>query len=267
MDFGKMVTDLMAAGYKRASARAKIAHDVVLAAIKASGMKDHVTIKGGVVMSSITGDIRRATMDMDVDFVRYGLTDEKIDNWILRLNCLDGIKIERSGDIVDLSHQNYNGKRVYLDITDSARVVVSTKLDIGVHVHRQMAQKPMQFAIVLDDNSAMLPANSKEQIFAEKLKSLLRLGARSTRQKDVFDLCYLADMVDRDILRRFIALLVFSDEGMRENDFSSIRSRVHRIFGSPTFMQRLSSAGANWMNEPPRKVVTKILAFMDTLED
>ena len=49
MDFGKMVTELMKAGYKRAGARAKIAHDVVLAAIKASGMKDHVTIKGGVV--------------------------------------------------------------------------------------------------------------------------------------------------------------------------------------------------------------------------
>ena len=33
MDFGKMVIDLMAAGYTRASAQAKIAHDVVLAAI------------------------------------------------------------------------------------------------------------------------------------------------------------------------------------------------------------------------------------------
>jgi predicted nucleotidyltransferase component of viral defense system len=266
ISFAEKIAALEAEGYADAPARAKLAHDIVLKAMETCGFAKNITIKGGVVMSSITGDIRRATMDMDVDFVRYGLTDEKIDNWILRLNCLDGIKIERSGDIVDLSHQNYNGKRVYLDITDSARVVVSTKLDIGVHVHRQMAQKPMRFAIVLDDNSAMLPANSKEQIFAEKLKSLLRLGARSTRQKDVFDLCYLADMVDRDILRRFIALLVFSDEGMRENDFSSIRSRVHRIFGSPTFMQRLSSAGANWMNEPPRKVVKKILSFLDTLE-
>ena len=34
MDFGKMVTELMKAGYKRAGARAKIAHDVVLAGMK-----------------------------------------------------------------------------------------------------------------------------------------------------------------------------------------------------------------------------------------
>ena len=124
----------------------------------------------------------------------------------------------------------------------------------------------MRFAIVLDENSATLPANSKEQMFAEKLKSLLRLGARSTRQKDVFDLCYLADVVDRDILRRFIALLVFNDNSMREKDFASIRNRVRRIFGAPTFIQRLSGAGANWMNEPPRKVVTKILTFLGAMD-
>ena len=59
MDFKTKVSELMALGYKRASARAKIAHDVVLAAIKASGMKDSVTIKGGVVMSGITKEVRR----------------------------------------------------------------------------------------------------------------------------------------------------------------------------------------------------------------
>lgn len=110
--------------------------------------------------------------------------------------------------------------------------------------------------------------------FAEKIATLLAEGyadaparARSTRQKDVFDLCYLVDVVDCETLRRFIALLVFDDEDMRENDFASIRNRVRRIFGSHTFMQRLSGAGANWMNEPPRKVVAKILSFLGTLED
>ena len=267
ISFAAKIALLEAEGYANAPAMAKLAHDIVLKAMETSGTAENITVKGGVVMSGITNDIRRATMDMDIDFVRYGLTNENIDNWILLLNCLDGIRIERSGDIADLRHQNYYGKRIYLDITDSAGVVVSTKIDIGVHVHRQMAQKPMRFAIVLDEKSATLPANSKEQMFAEKLKSLLRLGTRSTRQRDVFDLCYLADMVNRDILRRFVTLLVFHDEGMRENDFASIRSRLRRIFDSPTFMQRLSSAGANWMEEPPRKVTAKILSLLDTIEN
>ena len=267
LSFAEKIAALKAEGYADAPARAKLAHDIVLKAMDSCGFARNITIKGGVVMSSLTGDIRRATMDMDVDFVRYGLTDANVDRWIQRLNCIDGAKIERSGDIADLRHQNYHGKRVYLDITDSAGIVVSTKLDIGVHVYRQMAQRPMRFAIVLADNSATLPANSNEQMFAEKLKSLLRLGARSTRQKDVFDMCYLVDMVDRDVLRRFIALLVFTDEGMRENDFASIRNRVRRIFGSSTFMHRLAGTSVNWMNEPPRKVVAKILSFLDTIKN
>lgn len=267
ISFAEKIAALESEGYANAPARAKLAHDVVLKAMEKCGFAKNITIKGGVVMSGITGDIRRATMDMDVDFVRYGLTDENVDKWIARLNCLDGIKILRSGDIADLRHQEYHGKRVYLDISDSAGVAVSTKLDIGVHVHREMTQKPMQFAVVIDKGPATLPANSKEQMFAEKLKSLLRLGARSTRHKDVFDLCYLADMVDCDILRRFIAILVIDDESMRENDFASISGRLHRIFGSRTFMQRLSSARANWLNEPPRKVVAKILAFIDAIEN
>ena len=112
ISFAAKIAALEVKGYANTAARAKLAHDIVLKAMETCGFAKNVTIKGGVVMSSLTGDIRRATMDMDVDFVRYGLTDGSIDNWILRLNCLDGIKIERSGDIADLRHQNYRGKRV-----------------------------------------------------------------------------------------------------------------------------------------------------------
>ena len=41
-------------------------------------LHDHVTVKGGVVMQQISGDRRRATRDLDLDFVRYPMTDEAI---------------------------------------------------------------------------------------------------------------------------------------------------------------------------------------------
>ena len=230
VSFAEKIAALEAEGYANAPARAKLAHDVVLKAMEKCGFAKNITVKGGVVMSGITGDIRRATMDMDVDFVRYGLTDENIDDWIQRLNCLDGIRIVRSSDITDLRHQNYHGKRVYLDITDSAGVAVSTKLDIGVHVHRQMKQKPMRFAIVLDENSATLPANSKEQMFAEKLKSLLKFGIRSNRPKDAFDMYYLIDGLNRTRLRAFVKLLVF-DDAQFGSDVDYATSKPHSELG------------------------------------
>lgn len=60
------------------SATARTCRDVVLTLISASRMAAHVTVKGGVVMQQISGDRRRATRDLDLDFVRYPMTDEAI---------------------------------------------------------------------------------------------------------------------------------------------------------------------------------------------
>ena len=136
-----MVTDLMAVGYKRASARAKIAHDVVLAAIKASGMKDYVTIKGGVVMSGMTQAARRATMDMDADFVRYSLSNVAIEKFVKGLDAHSDCSIAIEGPIVDLRQQEYRGKRLYLRISDEHGYKVLTKFDLGVHSKIEIAQK------------------------------------------------------------------------------------------------------------------------------
>lgn len=81
-------------GYSEVNAEAKVCQDIVLKAISASNLSRNVTIKGGVVMRSITGSSRRATQDMDLDFIRYSLSDEAIRLFISSLNCLDGITIQ-----------------------------------------------------------------------------------------------------------------------------------------------------------------------------
>lgn len=80
-------------------------------AIAASDFSSHITIKGGVVTRSITGNIRRATQDMDLDFIRYSLEEDSIRRFIDRLNCLDGVAIHISAPIEELSQQEYHGKK------------------------------------------------------------------------------------------------------------------------------------------------------------
>ncbi len=58
-------------GYSDRSANARACQDIILKAISQSSMGRKVTIKGGVVMRSISGDRRRATDDLDLDFLRY----------------------------------------------------------------------------------------------------------------------------------------------------------------------------------------------------
>ena len=67
MDFSIIRGILQAKGYSEETADAKIAQDIVLKAIADSGFHDNLTIKGGVVMSGITGLVRRSTTICEVD--------------------------------------------------------------------------------------------------------------------------------------------------------------------------------------------------------
>lgn len=265
ISFSQWLEALKRQGYSEPKARSKIAHDVVLMAMEKSGLKRNATIKGGVVMSDLTGDIRRATMDMDVDLVRYSLDDARIARFIERLNCLEGIDIVRVGQIAELRQRDYRGKRVRLSITDSERFAVQTKIDFGVHTKKELAQPERGFKISLDDRQAKLPANSIEQVFAEKLKSLLIFGTRSGRAKDVFDMCHLATVVDGEKLGFALKVFVFGDSAMRERDINDIVKRLDNIFRSRIFMGKLRKTDANWLDIPPEAATDKILSFIKSL--
>ena len=262
MDFGKMVTDLMAVGYKRASARAKIAHDVVLAAIKASGMKDYVTIKGGVVMSGMTQAARRATMDMDADFVRYSLSNVAIEKFVKGLDAHSDCSIAIEGPIVDLRQQEYRGKRLYLRISDEHGYKVLTKLDLGVHSKIEIAQKEFKFDIVTDRRGVRLLANSKEQIFAEKLKSILRLGTLSSRYKDVYDMYYLSDRMNRAVLKNYLRIYIYRDKKMRERTPEAIVARLTEVFDDALFRRQLRNKKFAWIDVPPQVATQRLIGFI-----
>ncbi|MBO7126166.1 amidohydrolase family protein [bacterium] len=120
-------------GFFNESAESKVCQDIVLKALAESSFNRNVTIKGGVVMRSITKSARRATQDMDIDFIRYSLNDDSIRLFIDKLHCLSDIRIEQSGEIEELRQEDYFGKRVHIIISDSSGKAIESKIDIGVH--------------------------------------------------------------------------------------------------------------------------------------
>ena len=58
-------------GYSEVNAEARICQEIVLKAIAQGSLSRNVTVKGGVVMRSITGNVRRATQDMNLDFIQH----------------------------------------------------------------------------------------------------------------------------------------------------------------------------------------------------
>ena len=225
-------------------------------------MSRNATIKGGVVMRSISGDARRATQDMDIDFIRYSLEDESIRSFIRKLNCLDDIKIEQTGVITELKQQDYHGKRVHVRLTDSTGDSLESKIDLGVHKNLSIEQEEYCFDIAFYDDGANLLINSKEQMFTEKLRSLLKFGPNSTRYKDIFDMRYLSELVDKQKLMECFLIFIFDDDGMRENDLNDIVNREEKTFSSSQYFRKLEMSRKNWLNMPVPTVIEDLIRFL-----
>ena len=262
MNLAVMIKEIQQLGYESVDASARVCQDIVLKAISRSSLSRNVTIKGGVLMRNMTKNIRRATQDMDIDFIRYSLSDESIDCFIDKLNCLDGIEIKRVGKIEELSQQDYNGKRVYIHITDQNGNFIDSKIDLGVHRHLEIEQEEYCFDIAFDDKGASLLANTREQMFVEKLRSLLKFGSFSTRYKDVYDMYYQCGKMNKDKLIHCLYVFIFDDSGMRENDMDAIVKRIEFVFSDKAYEKRVDMSDKRWLDVDIQEVFVGILDYL-----
>lgn len=257
-------------GYEYADAESKVSQDIVLSKIWNSKYKNNITIKGGVVMYNISNNIRRATRDLDIDFIKYSLEDESIRNFIYSLNNdKDNINIEIVGNIASLHHQDYDGKRVLIKISDKYGNSINTKLDIGVHKLFELEQEEYYFDLSLINKQINLLINSKEQIFVEKLKSLLKLGFVSTRYKDIFDFYYLVNIskLNKKKLLKNIEILIFNDDKMRENNIEDILNRLSKTLKSSRYINHLNDPVVNWLDIPIEDAINSLLKYIEELSE
>ncbi len=265
-DLSEMIKEIREQGYEEADAQARVCQDIVLKALSESSLNRNVTVKGGVVMRSITRNIRRATQDMDIDFIRYSLSDHSIDAFVEKLNSIDGIHIQRIGQIEELKQQDYHGKRVFVEITDEFGNVVESKIDLGVHKRLEIEQEEYCFDIAFSEDGASLLINSKEQMFTEKLRSLLKFGSFCTRYKDIYDMYYYCDKLDREKLAVCMESYIFSDPGMRENNISDVVRRVRNVFTDRRYRSRVDFSDKRWLDDDIGMIFEKILFFLEGLQ-
>lgn len=219
-------------------------------------------------MHSISKDLRRATRDMDLDFIKYSLEDNSIIRFIDELsNVDDGIKIKIDGEIKELHHQDYDGKRVNIELFDKYGNKLKTKLDIGVHKLLDIKQDEYCFDLSIINKNANLLINSKEQIFVEKIKSLLKLGFRSTRYKDLFDFYYLINKteLDKEKLMNCFNILIFKDETMRESNIEDVVNRLQMTFNSNAYRNHLSNPKNNWLDITVDDAIMSVLKYIKSL--
>ena len=260
-----MINKAKEMGYDEINAEAKVCQDIILVLISQSQYKHNVTVKGGVVMRSITNNTRRATQDIDLDFIKYSLKDESIRSFISELNSVGIVIINITGNIEELQQQDYHGKRIFVEITDHDGYRLKSKIDLGVHKHFDIEQDEFCFDVGVGDEGVSLLINSKEQMFTEKMRSILKFGPFSTRYKDVFDMYYLSTLVDFVKLDECFRTFIYEDEGMRENNINEIIKRVKSTFSNSTYIRNLSTSNKNWLDTNNATVLDGIIEFLNKM--
>ena len=175
---------------------------------------------------------------------------------------MDGIEIKREGKIEELSQQDYNGKRVYIHISDQEGNFIDSKIDLGVHKHLEIEQEEYCFDIAFDNEGAALLANTREQMFSEKLRSLLKLGSFSTRYKDVYDMYYQCGKMNEEKLVQCLHTFIFDDFGMRENNMNAIVKRIENVFSDKAYVKRVDTSDKRWLDDDIQKIINGILNYL-----
>lgn len=267
MNLLETVEKLKNQGYNEANAQARVCQDIILNGIAKGNLSRNVTIKGGVVMRNLSKDTRRATQDIDLDFIKYSISESAIELFIGHLELPENLKITIRYPIQELNHKDYKGKRVFVEIRDDYENLLISKIDIGVHKDLEIEQEEYCFDICFQEDGASLLMNSREQIIAEKLKSFLRFGIRSTRYKDVFDLSYLTKEADCKKLLKCIRKYIYEDTTLPVNDINEIEQRIERVFENPMFIQSVIRSEKNWMDISAEEALQSDIAFLKSLQN
>ena len=136
MNLREEINKLKEEGYSQQNAQARICQDIILDSIAKCHLSENITIKGGVVMRNISNDVRRATVDLDFDFIKKSINDDSIKRFVEQLNKASESTISIIGRIEELKQQDYKGKRVHLSIRDDNGLALTSKIDIGLKLSR-----------------------------------------------------------------------------------------------------------------------------------
>ena len=250
MFINELVNKYTSSGHSYRVAQNLAAEEIVLNKIASSPLADRVTLKGGIVMYNLTKNSRRATQDIDFDFIKYSIDEESIKLFIEKMNLInDGIVASINGSVEQLHQEDYQGVRVHLLLTDNEDTKLRLKLDIGVHTYSKIEQEKLLFSFGNKGKTISLKVNPCEQIFAEKLLSLGRFGPVSTRYKDLYDLYYLiaAGSLNSEKIKDYLNQFLSASK-KQPNNISDLVDVVVETLNDKNYAKEASQPASKWLD-------------------
>jgi len=173
----------------------------LLERISLSDKSDCFIIKGGFLISALTGLENRSTMDIDTTIKGFDVTKEnvaEIFKSICQIQVEDQLNFEydRIEDIRETD--DYPGIRVFLHA-----VYGSLKISLTVDVTTGDSIVPSEirysYHCIYDEKTINIMAYPLENILAEKLETIISRGVANTRPRDFYDVFILYKLKSNQI--------------------------------------------------------------------
>ena len=254
-------------GFNLRDAQNIAAEEIILRKIASSELANHITLKGGIVMFNISKNNRRVTQDIDFDLIRYSIDEKSIKLFFKKLSSVnDGIDVVVQDNIERLHQEDYQGVRVRVVLKDKNKSSLKLKLDIGVHTYTAIEQESIVFYFDSSSDGVSMFVNPPEQLFCEKLLSLARLGALSSRYKDLYDMYYL---IHENILKidkvREILKLFFDNSKRKPDSIIELNNIIHLTLSNSSFIKEASSTRSRLLDVEYADIKNRITGFIEKL--
>lgn len=178
----------------------------LLERIAHSKYQKNFILKGGFLISAMTGIAARTTMDMDVTVQALPLSRDSISEIfqeILSVDVHDPIVFSLVSIETIREHDSYQGVRLTFT-ADFPPLKVPVKMDLTTGDSIFPNARKMELKLMFTSESTCIMAYNIETILAEKLETILFRGEMNTRPRDFYDIWLLCshfkDEIDGTIL-------------------------------------------------------------------
>lgn len=184
----------------------------ILEKISKSKYKNHIILKGGLLISSLIGVEMRSTLDMDTTIRGLPMNEENISKILHEI-----LEITIDADIVYrlIKLERIRKEDLYEDFcaTITCRYgKINANLNIDITTGDIITPKEIQYSYekILEEGSISILTYTIETIIAEKFETISSRNITTTRARDFYDLYMLYKLykskIDRNVLKEAITL-------------------------------------------------------------
>ena len=234
----------------------------ILEKISKSKYKNHIILKGGLLISSLIGVEMRSTLDMDTTIRGLPMNEENISKI---LHEILEITIDADIEYRLVKLERIRTEEFYEDFsaTISCRYgKINTNLNIDITTGDIITPKEIQYSYekILEEGSISILTYTIETIIAEKFETISSRNITTTRARDFYDLYMLYKLykskIDRNVLKEAITLT-----SQHRNSFSLVLQykEIVKLFYQSNSLKNL------WDKYIQNNSYAKEISFDDTI--